>query len=253
MEQLRIVMTSKPLRVPSLDYAKTKNPRVCFLTHQLLTPLTELVQHDSDMTQAFADACGSALRSRRESLPHTRFIHLDLLYIETIHIDALGVLRIRYRRMQGLSDNARGALRNKLENIQGLFDSLAANLIHYEPYLARREPDILCDRFSFHGYSNFVRLPNRSESIQLLGAVGAAAGFGAVAAAAGLGAAVVVPGAGAPGVGATAPTVSLASPLRSPECTKKVRVGENSPSLWPTMFSVTNTGINFRPLWTPIV
>ena len=55
------------------------------------------------------------------------------------------------------------------------------------------------------------------------------------------------------GAGATAPTVSLASPLRSPECTKKVRVGENSPSLWPTMFSVTKTGINFLPLWTPIV
>ena len=30
----------------------------------------------------------------------------------------------------------------------------------------------------------------------------------------------------------------------------KVRVGENSPSLWPTMFSVTKTGMNFRPLCT---
>src|SRR6266545_4513531 len=30
----------------------------------------------------------------------------------------------------------------------------------------------------------------------------------------------------------------------------KVRVGANSPSLWPTMFSVTNTGTNFRPLCT---
>src|ERR1700676_439947 len=28
-----------------------------------------------------------------------------------------------------------------------------------------------------------------------------------------------------------------------------VRVGENSPSLWPTMFSVTYTGMNFLPLW----
>src|SRR5512135_133285 len=33
----------------------------------------------------------------------------------------------------------------------------------------------------------------------------------------------------------------------------KWRVGENSPSLCPTMFSVTNTGMNFRPLWTPMV
>src|SRR5262249_52414761 len=138
-----------------------KNPRVCFLTHQLLTPLTELVQHDSDMTQAFADACGSALRSRRESLPHTRFIHLDLLYIETIHIDTLGFLRLGHRPMEGLSGNARGALGNKLENIQGLLDTLAANLTHHEPYFARREPDILGDRFSFHA----TQILNRGEPI----------------------------------------------------------------------------------------
>src|SRR5271165_6283170 len=33
----------------------------------------------------------------------------------------------------------------------------------------------------------------------------------------------------------------------------KVRVGLNSPSLWPTMFSVTYTGMNFLPLWTASV
>ena len=31
-------------------------------------------------------------------------------------------------------------------------------------------------------------------------------------------------------------------------CPLNVRVGENSPNLWPTMFSVTYTGINFLPL-----
>ena len=31
------------------------------------------------------------------------------------------------------------------------------------------------------------------------------------------------------------------------------RVGANSPSLWPTMFSVTYTGMNFRPLCTAMV
>ena len=34
----------------------------------------------------------------------------------------------------------------------------------------------------------------------------------------------------------------------SDECPVKVRVGENSPNLWPTMFSVTCTGMNFCPL-----
>src|SRR6185295_11128442 len=33
-------------------------------------------------------------------------------------------------------------------------------------------------------------------------------------------------------------------------CPLKNRVGENSPSLWPTMFSVTKTGMNFLPLCT---
>ena len=33
----------------------------------------------------------------------------------------------------------------------------------------------------------------------------------------------------------------------------KVRVGANSPSLWPTMFSVISTGMCCRPLWTAIV
>src|ERR1035437_3922100 len=39
----------------------------------------------------------------------------------------------------------------------------------------------------------------------------------------------------------------------SPACPLKVRVGENSPSLWPTMFSVMNTGMCARPLCTEIV
>ena len=42
-----------------------------------------------------------------------------------------------------------------------------------------------------------------------------------------------------------------AQPLRaflSAACPKNVRVGENSPNLWPTMFSVTRTGTNLWPL-----
>ena len=35
-----------------------------------------------------------------------------------------------------------------------------------------------------------------------------------------------------------------------PPCALKTRVGENSPSLWPTMFSVTYTETNALPLCT---
>ncbi len=34
----------------------------------------------------------------------------------------------------------------------------------------------------------------------------------------------------------------------TPECILNILVGENSPSLWPTMFSETKTGINLLPL-----
>ena len=47
-----------------------------------------------------------------------------------------------------------------------------------------------------------------------------------------------------------APAATPAAALRSPEWPWKVRVGANSPSLCPTMFSVTNTGTNLRPLCT---
>src|SRR5207237_9988382 len=47
--------------------------------------------------------------------------------------------------------------------------------------------------------------------------------------------------------------VRFTSDLRSPEWPRKVRVGANSPSLWPTICSVTKTGTCLRPSWTAIV
>ena len=41
--------------------------------------------------------------------------------------------------------------------------------------------------------------------------------------------------------------------LSDPEWPRKIRVGENSPSLWPTRFSVTYTGTHVLPLYTEIV
>src|SRR6185437_9486984 len=41
--------------------------------------------------------------------------------------------------------------------------------------------------------------------------------------------------------------------LSSFTCPRKVRVGANSPSLWPTIVSVTKTGMCLRPSCTAIV
>src|SRR5271156_6354815 len=46
---------------------------------------------------------------------------------------------------------------------------------------------------------------------------------------------------------------SAADTFLSPECALNVRVGANSPSLWPTMSSETRTGTCKRPLCTAIV
>src|SRR5262249_51109282 len=55
---------------------------------------------------------------------------------------------------------------------------------------------------------------------------------------------------GTPGAPGGGPPDGFTSALRAPECWWNVRVGENSPSLWPTMFSLMKTGMNLRPLWT---
>jgi len=58
----------------------------------------------------------------------------------------------------------------------------------------------------------------------------------------------VIPPGILPGAGLAA--VSVAALMEWP---LKMRVALNSPSLWPTMFSVTYTGMNFFPLCTAIV
>src|SRR6201981_321941 len=69
------------------------------------------------------------------------------------------------------------------------------------------------------------------------------------------GAAGVLPaaGAGAPGPPGTPAGRAAASVAAFMECPLKERVKLNSPSLWPTMFSVMYTGMNFLPLCTAIV
>src|SRR5437899_2639816 len=55
---------------------------------------------------------------------------------------------------------------------------------------------------------------------------------------------------GPPGTPAGRAATSVAAFI---ECPLNWRVKLNSPSLWPTMFSVMYTGMNFFPLWTAMV
>src|SRR3954470_11020766 len=56
--------------------------------------------------------------------------------------------------------------------------------------------------------------------------------------------------AGAVGVPAAGVGAFLSAALPAAVWPRKSRVGANSPSLWPTMFSVTYTGMNLFPLCT---
>src|SRR5207237_9132825 len=106
--------------------------------------------------------------------------------------------------------------------VERLVDVLAADQVRHGAHLARRDAEIAELGGGFHVHPH-------------LAAGAAAAGAGAP---------------GAPGAAPGAPGAPGLTAFLSPVCPWNVRVGANSPSLWPTMFSVTNTGMNLRPLCT---
>src|SRR5689334_19342404 len=103
------------------------------------------------MTEPFANARGSSLRARRKSLPHSRLVHLDALYIQSIDIDAQRVLRIGNRGPERFRNEPRRAFGNELKHIQSVFNSPAANLIDDEPHLSRGDSKEFRNRACFHG------------------------------------------------------------------------------------------------------
>ena len=89
---------------------------------------------------------GASLRSRSKSFPHPAFVHFGLLDKKTIDIDALSILSVRYRRTDRLGDDTRRTLRNKLQNVQRILDTLAADLVNDQADFPRRDSDKFCDR-----------------------------------------------------------------------------------------------------------
>src|SRR5262249_18325375 len=169
-----------------------------------------LVDDDGDVAAALEHGRRPAVRARGEALGGRPLVDPGALDVERVDVDPLAVLGVRDRRPQGLRHHARRALRGVLEDAQRRLDRLAADQVDDEPRLLRGDARELAGRACFHRY---------------FFTPGAAAGAGAL----------------------DSPSTF---PLRSPEWPWKVRVGANSPSLWPTAFSVTNTGMNLRPLCT---
>src|SRR5262245_37705644 len=154
--------------------------------------------------------------------------------------EAVFVLRVRDRRAQHLRDVVGDSFARVLQRRERAVDVLAADQTEHEPGLLRRGP---------HVPSSGLRL-NHDE-------LPAPAGFAPPPPApppapAGADGAPGPPG--APG----APAAPAAASAAARSATRvvwplQIRVGANSPSLCPTMFSVTYTGTNLRPLCTASV
>src|SRR5262249_20201310 len=142
------------------------------------------------------------------------------LDVEPLDVAAESVLlrRVGDRRAQHLLDVARDALARELQRRQRGVDVAAADEVEHQAGLLGRRPDVARGGVGF----------DRHHAPAFGAAAPAPAPAGAAA--------------------ATAAALSLFV-----VCPLNCRVGANSPSLCPTMFSVTYTGMNLRPLCTAIV
>src|SRR2546427_616370 len=173
-----------------------------------------------------------------EPLLQLRVVHVAPAYEEPVHIHLLRfLLGVRNSRTQDFFDLARHALLREVQDVHGLAGVFSPDEVNHEPRLLRRDPDVFCRGSCFHPLDSASKIPQ-----VVLPPAGGPAGFAGAA-----------PGAGpAPAAGGAATAAALSAAILT-LCPLKVRVGENSPSLCPTIFSVMYTGINFRTLWTAIV
>src|SRR6185295_14741394 len=155
------------------------------------------------------------------------------LHLQRVDVGAVVVLGIGDRRLEQLADQRRALLRREGEDVHRLVDGLAADHVGDQAALLGRDARTAQAGFGFHHF-----FPG----------AGAAAAAAAGAAAAGAAAAP-----GAPGGPRRSPPTASSVRLPTAEWLLKMRVSANSPSLWPTMFSVTYTGTCCLPLCTAMV
>src|SRR5687768_15971462 len=183
------------------------------------------------MARVLEHAVAAALGTRLEALEKRAALDGDDLHLERVDVGAVVVLGIGNRRFEQLADDRRALLRRIGEDVDRLVDGLAADQIRDQTSLLRGKPRAAQAGLGFHHF-----FP-----------AGAAAGAGAAAAGA------AAPGTPPPGGPRRSPPTASSVRLPTAEWLLKMRVSANSPSLWPTMFSVTYTGMCCLPLCTAMV
>src|SRR5256885_6686095 len=184
------------------------------------------------MARVLEHAVAAALGARLEAFQEHAALDVDRLHLQRVDIGAIVVLGVGDRRLEQLLHDAGALLRRVGEDAHRLVDRLAADQIGDQAALLRRHARAAQDGFGLHYF-----FPP--------GAGAAAAGAAAAGAAA--------PGALAPGGPRRSPPTASSVRLPTAEWLLKMRVRANSPSLCPTMFSVTYTGTCCLPLCTAIV
>src|SRR5579859_282068 len=165
---------------------------------------------------------------------HVKVVDLDIQPL--LSREKVGVVE---RRLQQLAHVRRHALLGEQQGIARFVHAPSLDEIQHEPRLLWRDSQVTHFRSKFHSrYLSYWRLAK--SRFYAFGAVGVAPPAGAEG--------VIAPG--PPGIPAGFAATSVAALMEWP---LNWRVKLNSPSLWPTMFSVTYTGINFLPLCTAIV
>src|SRR5256885_4762046 len=184
------------------------------------------------MARVLEHAVAAALGARLEAFQEHAALDVDRLHLQRVDIGAIVVLGVGDRRLEQLLHDAGALLRRVGEDAHRLVDRLAADQIGDQAALLRRHARAAEDGFGLRYF-----FPP--------GAGAAAAGAAAAGAAA--------PGALAPGGPRRSPPTASSVRLPTAEWLLKMRVRANSPSLCPTMFSVTYTGTCCLPLCTAIV
>src|SRR5579862_2962835 len=192
-------------------------------------------------------AVRASLRRRTNPLHARPVIGHRPLHIQVVDLDVDPLLggekvRIVERRLEQLADVRRHALLGEHQGIARFFHTPSLDEIQHQPRLLWRDAQVTHFRSKFHSRNLSSCYARSSKPVASFYAFGA--GADPPDGADGL----IAPG--PPGMPAGFAAVSVAALI---ECPLKVRVKLNSPSLCPTMFSVTYTGINFFPLCTAIV